>query len=31
MTVSLAAQRRVVDADRRWCPWMYETRNETVV
>jgi hypothetical protein len=29
MTVSLAAYRLVVHADRSWCRSMYETRNET--
>jgi hypothetical protein len=29
MLVFLAAQRRLVHADRRRCTWMYETTNET--
>jgi len=29
MEVSSPAQRAAVDADRRLCTWMYETRNET--
>src|SRR6266516_5810832 len=30
MVVYLPAQRAAMYASRRWCTWMYETRNETV-
>jgi hypothetical protein len=29
--VPLPAQRPAIHANGRWCMWMYETRNETVI